>query len=726
MPDRVLIVESGIYASQTLARFFEEREDEVWQAWKLDEAASLLDLIQPDLMLLDIHFPGDDWLNFLSRSQEKYPALKIILTTKLIDLRREMLAKQHGIDVFVRQPFTHFWLEQALNRVEQPRPETRPSVSQPAIRFTLRLKIILPFALLVLFLILLGYFVNYRLLEQNVINLTSSQLQRGAVQTTHWLAALEDNMLGSSHQLTTSPDLARDLMERDKNALGELIRPVLEKNGADGVEVLDWQGNQIYSWYRAGEIPAAKDETFPWIQQRAVQMALKGMADRKGDQYIFLHKRSFDYFIYVCSPLYDEAHQARGVLLVGRSLAELAKNINNSLLLDVSFYDRDGIFLASSLLGYEGVRIPDDKILSMIQSPAAFSYQRPVNEGIVNRQELLIPWQVREGETIGFAGISLAEPEISLNMPVLWQTGLILLIVVALALVWLVGHKIALQIIEPIQKLTDSMAEVNSGNLITKVETDGHDELSNLTRMFNGMVLGFQQKLIYRDLMGYMPSTSTVEKMRQTLNSADFSLRGHPFEVSLLIADIHHFTEISRVMSPEFLIEALNEYFAPLIQIASALDGIVYQVDNDSLMLVFGVLPEIISPEEGALRACRAAVDMNARIEEFNQKLTRQGFQPFYTGMGIHSGVIVLGGLSIRDQIHYTPVGNTIKIAHYLDAIGLKAGLQQGICISQDTFDLLGDHQNEFEVDCLGQFMLKPDNRVSFVYQLISSRKKTA
>ena len=53
MLNRVLIVESGVEAAQTLARFFEEREDEVWHAWKLDEAASLLDLVQPDLMLLD-------------------------------------------------------------------------------------------------------------------------------------------------------------------------------------------------------------------------------------------------------------------------------------------------------------------------------------------------------------------------------------------------------------------------------------------------------------------------------------------------------------------------------------------------------------------------------------------------------------------------------------------------------------------------------------------------
>ena len=81
-------------AAQELTRYFNGRGDEIWKAWDLGQAETLLNELEFQFMLVDINFPANEWIGFLQRAQHKYPQCKIVITHKFPDLHREMLARE--------------------------------------------------------------------------------------------------------------------------------------------------------------------------------------------------------------------------------------------------------------------------------------------------------------------------------------------------------------------------------------------------------------------------------------------------------------------------------------------------------------------------------------------------------------------------------------------------------------------------------------------------------
>ncbi len=171
MAIRVLLAQSDPHSAQPLARFFKQRGDEVWQAWDLAQAQTLLEQVKPNLLLMDLHFVNQDWYAFLRTVRSSYPGLKIIMTNKYPDLQREMKARDQGIHVFLRQPFSPRWIEQAIKQLsEDTVPLRSKQTVQPArlgnVRLPMRVKITLPYLVLaLLFALASAYLISRVVLE---------------------------------------------------------------------------------------------------------------------------------------------------------------------------------------------------------------------------------------------------------------------------------------------------------------------------------------------------------------------------------------------------------------------------------------------------------------------------------------------------------------------------------------------------------------------------------
>jgi class 3 adenylate cyclase/CheY-like chemotaxis protein len=724
MPRRVLIIESGMEVFQALARYFEERDDEVWQARKLDEAVSLMDLVQPDLLLMDIHLPGEAWLNFLSQTKEKYPDLKIVLTSKQIDLHREILAKQRGVESFLRQPYTHYWLEQAIKSTEEHNPLEKQGQPTPPllppVYLSMRFKIILPFVILTVVFGLLFALINAIKLNDASTRLSDMQLTRSGKQAAYWLADNEEKMVTSLEALSSIQGLADLMIKGDEKRLTDAIKPVLINHNDEAVEILAQNGKIVFSLHANGDLPLAYGYESQLNQQRVVQMTLKGMSDRKGDKFAFLVKVAWGNYLYYCSPVYGAENQPVGVILVGRNLTTLSAELKRALLGDIFIYDSDGRGLVSTSSKNVFVTIPDEQRVAMMQNQAQSVWMRQMGTGALSgNNEVLLFWKVRDSEIIGYTGLMI--PAVSgtfIDYWTLFETiGLIILMVLV---TWQVGKRVAQMFSKPIQRLIASTLEVNNGNLVTKVEPGGKDELSVLIHSFNSMLLGLQQKLIYRDLMGYIPSPGMQETIRKTFDSPKFNLRGKETTATLLITNVRDFTDSTQHLPPEKVVELLNDYFERLADVAVLNGGMIYKLDSDAIMVIFGVLPSPLSPDQSAFIACKSALAMLTEIDLFNQKYEREHLPPFTTDIAVHTGRLGLGGLSIRDQLHYTPFGSTLKITHSLVQISRKNSEQSNIVISQDTFDALGNQKNAFELDYLDRYDLKTDHGVTRVYRLMA------
>ncbi|NMD32285.1 MAG: response regulator transcription factor, partial [Chloroflexi bacterium] len=161
MRQKVLIVQTDPKSAQPLVRYFKERGDEVWGAWDLNQAEALFEQVKPDLVYLDLHFPGEDWQDLVRLILER-PTIRLVVTNKHPDLQREMQAQSLGVRVFLRQPFRPEWIERSLEKLgESTKTRRRTGAKKPVIRIPVRIKIILPYLVLsILFTLAVIYLIS--------------------------------------------------------------------------------------------------------------------------------------------------------------------------------------------------------------------------------------------------------------------------------------------------------------------------------------------------------------------------------------------------------------------------------------------------------------------------------------------------------------------------------------------------------------------------------------
>ena len=220
---RVLLVQSDMRSTQPLVRFFKQRGDEVWQAWELGQAVGMLEQVKPELMLMDLHFPNQEWQTFLRNARTQNPGMNVIVTNKYPDLQREMVARENGVTVFLRQPFSARWIEQAMTRLTEGTQPVRVRKEETprsgAVRMPMRMKITLPYLLLALLFALAAAYVISQVVMESVQERFLNQLVATARQASDWMVGEEDRLLESLRLVANSEGVAEAMQSGDAEAL---------------------------------------------------------------------------------------------------------------------------------------------------------------------------------------------------------------------------------------------------------------------------------------------------------------------------------------------------------------------------------------------------------------------------------------------------------------------------------------------------------------------------
>jgi len=262
--------------------------------------------------------------------------------------------------------------------------------------------------------------------------------------------------------------------------------------------------------------------------------------------------------------------------------------------------------------------------------------------------------------------------------------------------------------------------EVANGNLDVKVESKGNDEVAVLAHSFNSMIAGLQEGSIYRDLLGRTVSPEVREQLRHTFSSGDLRLEGQDAVATVMFADIRDFTSLAEKSDPSTIFEWLNEYFGVLLPSITESSGVVNKLDGDAVLAFFGILPKILDSQTSAFCACQAALQMNQAIVALNERRRDRGDLPFITGIGIHTGEVIAGGLGTHDRIHYTIIGDTVNTTQRIEGLTRELFTDNGVLISQATLDALGDQKERFVLEPIGRHSVKGKEERIMVYRLVA------
>ncbi len=222
-------------------------------------------------------------------------------------------------------------------------------------------------------------------------------------------------------------------------------------------------------------------------------------------------------------------------------------------------------------------------------------------------------------------------------------------------------------------------------------------------------LLAAQEKRWLRQAFSRYVSSSLVEMI--TAHPERLRLGGDKVEVTVMFADLAGFTTISEGLSPEALIQLLNEYFTAMTEIILAQQGTVDKYIGDAIMAFWGAPLPVVKP---ASLACQAALAMQRVLRPLQLRFQQHGLPPVEARIGLHTGPAIVGNVGSKERFNYTVMGDTVNLASRLEGVNKIYGTH--ILLSENTFSQV---QDEFLCRELDLVRVKGRHQPVAIYELL-------
>src|SRR5262249_43792252 len=116
------------------------------------------------------------------------------------------------------------------------------------------------------------------------------------------------------------------------------------------------------------------------------------------------------------------------------------------------------------------------------------------------------------------------------------------------------------------------------------------------------------------------PVSYTPLHLAEKILASRAALEGERKQVTVLFADIKDSTELIRDLDPEAAQQLLDPAIHRMMESVHRFEGTVNQVLGDGIMALFGAP---IAHEDYALRACYAALAMQAALRDYTEEVRR-------------------------------------------------------------------------------------------------------
>jgi len=235
-----------------------------------------------------------------------------------------------------------------------------------------------------------------------------------------------------------------------------------------------------------------------------------------------------------------------------------------------------------------------------------------------------------------------------------------------------------------------------------------------LALIYGGNVLSHylieaREKRWLRRAFSHYVSPSLVEAI--IAHPERLELGGEEVVATVLFSDLEGFTSWSEGMRPHDLVSLLNAYFTPMTRIVLEHLGTLDKYIGDALMALWGA-PVHFSGH--ALKACEAALAMQAAVQGLQREWQNRGWPPLYPRLGVHSGPVIAGNIGSQELFNYTAIGDTVNLAARLEGANKVYGTN--ILLSGSTYRRVKEVMLARELDLI---QVKGREQPVAVYELL-------
>jgi adenylate cyclase len=291
-----------------------------------------------------------------------------------------------------------------------------------------------------------------------------------------------------------------------------------------------------------------------------------------------------------------------------------------------------------------------------------------------------VAWSVSAGvcPIVSLLLLALAPPSRERDVVFPVAVGL-LAIVFGLATAGMLGRLFA----EPVRELQRAAQRVGEGRLDTRVALLRADEFGPLIAQFNQMVQGLRERKRLQEAFGLHVGQ---EAARQIL-ARDPGLGGVERRLTIMFVDIRNFTSSCRGRSPQMVVSILNEFLTAMVRVVEQEHGgMVNKYLGDGFMALFGAGEERADHADAALQAGR---DMLAELCAVNARLCANGIAALEIGIGIHTGLALVGSIGSEHRLEFTAIGDAVNVASRVESLTKVVGAP--LLLTAATRDALGD-----------------------------------
>ena len=231
----------------------------------------------------------------------------------------------------------------------------------------------------------------------------------------------------------------------------------------------------------------------------------------------------------------------------------------------------------------------------------------------------------------------------------------------------------------PILDLSDAAQKVYRRDLseIPVLKGSPVAEFNLAARSFNHMVRGLKDKQAMQETFHkYVPKVMASEILSKGMIKPQTKL------TTTLFTDIAGFSSMSEHMTPEAVIDFLNQYFAAMVIPIEKYNGVIHQFQGDAILATFN-LPK--DDEHHAFNAVSAALEMInvSHAQAFGD------YESVYTRIGINTGDAVCGTIGGESRLGITVHGDQVNLAARIEQLNKQFNTQ--ILVSASTYNLTYD-----------------------------------
>lgn len=242
---------------------------------------------------------------------------------------------------------------------------------------------------------------------------------------------------------------------------------------------------------------------------------------------------------------------------------------------------------------------------------------------------------------------------------------------------------VSAKFIRPVRSVQSGVRAIAEGDLTYRMQIDSQDELGELSRTFNRMVGGLQEK----ERMSRYVSEFVLDEVKKDTSDEG---QGEEKKATVLFTDIRGFTTLSEKYPPGEIVAMLNDYLDVMTRVILANGGVIDKFIGDAIMAVFYPdHPKGARSDES--RAVLASLQMRAELVRFNERRRAAGKFEVDNGIGVNTGEVIRGSIGSQEhRVDLTVIGDHVNIAARLEGLS-KEGQHSHIILSERTCAAVSD-----------------------------------